>query len=66
MIQNELLLFVLMALVIASILLFILFKSFRAVFFAMLVVIVAVIWALGTVVLFGYKITSYRNILPPL
>ena len=66
MIQNELLLFVLMALVIASILLFILFKSFRAVFFAMLVVIVAVIWALGTVVLFGYKITILTGILPPL
>jgi len=66
MIQNELLLFVLMALVIASILLFILFKSMRAVFFAMLVVIVAVIWALGTVVLFGYKITILTGILPPL
>jgi len=66
MIQNELLLFVLLALVIASILLFILFKSFRAVFFAMLVVIVAVIWALGTVVLFGYKITILTGILPPL
>ncbi len=66
MIQNELLLFVLMALVIASILLFILFKSLRAVFFAMLVVIVAVIWALGTVVLFGYKITILTGILPPL
>ncbi len=66
MIQNELLLFVLMALVIASILLFILFKSLRAVFFAMLVVIIAVIWALGTVVLFGYKITILTGILPPL
>ncbi len=66
MIQNELLLFILMALVIASILLFILFKSFRAVFFAMLVVIVAVIWALGTVVLFGYKITILTGIMPPL
>ncbi len=66
MIQNELLLFVLMALIIASILLFVLFKSLRAVFFAMLVVIVAVIWALGTVVLFGYKITILTGILPPL
>ena len=66
MIQNELLLFILMALVIASILLFLLFKSFRAVFFAMLVVTIAVIWALGTVVLFGYKITILTGILPPL
>ncbi len=66
MIQNELLMFTLAALIIASLLLFILFKSFRAVFFSMLVVIVAVIWALGTVVLFGYKITILTGILPPL
>lgn len=66
MIQNELLMFTLAALLIASILLFILFKSFRAVFFSMLVVVVAVIWALGTVVLFGYKITILTGILPPL
>ena len=66
MIQNELLLFTLLALIIASLLLFMLFKSFRAVFFAMLVVIIAVIWALGTVVLFGYKITILTGILPPL
>jgi predicted RND superfamily exporter protein len=66
MIQNELLMFTLAALLIASILLFILFKSFRAVFFSMLVVIVAVIWALGTIVLFGYKISILTGILPPL
>ncbi len=66
MIQDELLMFTLAALIIASVLLFILFKSFRAVFFSMLVVIIAVIWALGTVVLFGYKITILTGILPPL
>jgi hydrophobe/amphiphile efflux-3 (HAE3) family protein len=64
--QKELLMFTLAALIIASILLFLLFKSFRAVFFSMLVVIIAVIWALGTVVLFGYKITILTGILPPL
>jgi hydrophobe/amphiphile efflux-3 (HAE3) family protein len=66
MIQNELLMFTLAALIIASLLLFLLFRSFRAVFFSMLVVIVAVIWALGTVVLFGYKISILTGILPPL
>lgn len=65
-IQNELLLFVILSLVITSILLYFLFKSGRAVFFAMLVVIIAVIWVLGTVVLFGYKITILTGILPPL
>ncbi len=65
-IQDELLLFVFLSLLITSILLFILFRSGRAVLFAMLVVIIAVIWVLGTIVLFGYKITILTGILPPL
>jgi len=66
MIQNELLFFVFLSLVIASILLFILFRTGRAVLFAMIVVIVAVIWALGFIVLLGYKITILTGIIPPL
>ncbi len=65
-IQDELLLFILLSLAITSILLFILFRSGRAVLFAMLVVIIAVIWVLGTTVLFGYEITILTGILPPL
>jgi len=65
-IQDELLLFILMSLVITSVLLFILFRSGRPVLFAMLVVVIAVIWVIGTIVLFGYKITILTGILPPL
>lgn len=65
-IQDELLFFVLMSLVVTSILLYILFRSGRPVLFAMLVVFIAVIWVLGTIVLFGYKITILTGILPPL
>ena len=65
-IQDELLLFVVLSLLITSILLFVLFKSLRAVAFSMLVVIIAVIWVLGTTALFGYKITILTGILPPL
>ena len=65
-VQTELLLFVFLSLLIASVLLFILFRSLRAVLFAMLVVIIAVIWVLGTTVLLGYKITILTGILPPL
>ncbi len=65
-IQDELLLFILLSLGITSILLFILFRSGRAVLFAMLVVVIAVIWVIGTTVLFGYKITILTGILPPL
>lgn len=65
-VQNELLLFTFLSLVIASILLFILFRTGRAVLFAMIVVIVAVIWAVGIIVLLGFKITILTGILPPL
>ncbi len=65
-IQDELLFFVFLSLLIASVLLFILFRTARAVLFAMIVVIIAVIWVLGTLTLFGYKITILTGILPPL
>jgi predicted RND superfamily exporter protein len=65
-IQDELLLFVVLLLIIASVLLFLLFRTARAVLFAMIVVILAVIWVLGTIVLFGYQITILTGILPPL
>ncbi len=66
LIQHELILFVFLSLLISSLLLFVLFRSFRAVFFAMIVVVIAVIWVLGTIVLLGYKITILTGILPPL
>ena len=65
-IQDELLLFIVLLLIIASVLLFLLFRTARAVLFAMIVVIIAVIWSLGTIVLFGYEITILTGILPPL
>ncbi len=66
LIQHELILFVFLSLIIASLLLFLLFRSFRAVFFAMIVVVIAVVWVLGVIVLLGYKITILTGILPPL
>ena len=58
--------FVFLSLFITSVLLFILFKSGRAVLLAMIVVVIAVIWVLGSIVLFGYKISILTGILPPL
>lgn len=65
-IQDELVFFIFLSLLITSILLFVLFRSFRAVAFSMLVVAIAVVWVMGTIVLFGYKITILTGILPPL
>ncbi len=66
LILHESLFFVFLSAFVTFILLFVLFRSFRAVFFAMVVVTVAVIWTLGTVTLLGYKFTLLTGVLPPL
>jgi len=66
LILHESLFFVLLSAFITFVLLLILFRSFRAVFFAMVVVTVAVIWTLGSITLLGYKFTILTGVLPPL
>lgn len=65
-VETELKLFVLLALLIAAIFLYIFFRSFKAVLFPMIIVVISVIWAMGMIVLFGYKITILTGIIPPL
>ncbi|MCF8304473.1 MAG: MMPL family transporter [Bacteroidales bacterium] len=65
-IKSELKLFILLAMAIASLALLLFFRSFKAMFFPMLIVVISVIWVLGTVVLLGYKITILTGIIPPL
>jgi len=65
-VQDELLLFVILALAIASIILFIFFRSFKAVLFTMIIVCISVVWVMGTISLLGYEITLLTGILPPL
>jgi len=64
--QDEMKLFVVLTLLIAAFFLFIFFRSAKAVVFPMLVIIISVIWALGFMGLFGYKITMLTAIVPPL
>jgi uncharacterized protein len=65
-IKTELYLFSVLALFICIIVLFIFFRSFKAVFFPVLIVIVGVVWSLGMLHLFGYKITILSGMIPPL
>jgi len=48
------------------IVLFIFFRSFKAVLVPVLIVVTGVIWALGMLSLFGYKITILSGMIPPL
>ncbi len=65
-VEGELKLFVVLALIISAIFLFLFFRSVKAVLFPVIIVIFSVIWALGTIVLLGYKITILTGIIPPL
>ncbi|MFW6259709.1 MAG: efflux RND transporter permease subunit, partial [Tangfeifania sp.] len=65
-IKKELYLFSVLALAICIVVLFLFFRSFKAVFFPVLIVITGVVWALGMLSLFGYKITLLSGMIPPL
>ena len=65
-ILGEMKLFVALALLITTFILFIFFRSHYAVLFPMIVVICGVIWSFGTLDLFGFKITILTSLIPPL
>jgi predicted RND superfamily exporter protein len=66
MIKKEMNMFIYLSLLVTAIILFLFFRSFKVVFFCMLVVGLSVIWAVGSMVLFDYKITLLTAMLPPL
>ena len=65
-IQNEIALFVGGALGITAIIFFFFFRSFRATFITLLVVMIGVSWAFGFIGLFRYEITVLSALIPPL
>lgn len=65
-IKNEIYFFSVLALGICIIVLFIFFRSFKAVFFPVIIVLTGVVWALGMLSFFGYKITLLSGMIPPL
>ena len=58
--------FILAALIVTSIIFFFFFRSFRATFISMFVVIIGVMWAFGILGLFQYEITILTALIPPL
>jgi predicted RND superfamily exporter protein len=65
-IRNEMSFFLGVALIVTAVLLFIFFRSIFPVLFSLLVIICGVITALGTIVLFGYKLSVLAGLIPPL
>lgn len=65
-VSNEMSLFLLLAIVVTSVLLFLFFRSFVAVFFSIIVCLVGVVVSLGTLELMGFHITLLSGLIPPL
>lgn len=65
-VSQEFALFIGLSIAVAALILFLFFRSFSAVFFPLLVVLIGVVWSLGTLVMFGYDITLLTGLIPPL
>lgn len=63
-IKEELNKFLIYSVIITGIVLFFFFRSFKAVFFPLIIIGVIVVWVLGTVSLLQYKITLLTGLIP--
>lgn len=66
MIKGELNMFIILVALVTAFILFLFFRSFKVVLFALVIVGIGVTWSFGTMVLFGYKITILTGMIPPL
>ncbi len=66
MLQGELIIFVLLAILICVIILYLTFRSFKNVLLPMIVLTVSVIWSLGWMGMLGYELTGVTAMLPSL
>jgi predicted RND superfamily exporter protein len=65
-ISHEMTLFLILAVLITGLILWMFFRSGMNVFFSLIIVAVGVIWSVGLLELFGYKITVLTGLIAPL
>jgi len=65
-IANEMKWFLLASVVLSALILLLFFRSFTSMILSLGVVIIGVVWSMGTMHLFGYKITLLTALIPPL
>jgi uncharacterized protein len=64
-VRKEMQIFLALSAVVTGFIMFLFFRSVRAVIFSMIVIGIVVVWVLGTLALFGYKITLLSGLIPP-
>lgn len=65
-ILNEMYIFIGLSIFVSSLLMYFFFRSIRVTLICNLVVIITVIWALGTIAMFGYPVSIMQALIPPL
>lgn len=65
-VSGEMKLFLILGVLITALILWMFFRSFISVLFSVLVVIIGVVWSMGTIELLHYKITILTGLIPPL
>lgn len=65
-VASEMQLFLLGSIILSAIILLIFFRSFSATAISLAVVLIGVIWCMGTIEWLGYKITLLTGVIPPL
>lgn len=65
-VSGEMTLFLALAVLVTAIVLWVFFRSLSSVLFSVLVVAIGVLWSVGILQLFGYKITVLTGLIPPL
>ena len=64
-VKKELLFFTYMSGIITGIIMFFFFRSVRAVAFSLIMIGIVVVWVMGTIALFGFKISLLSGLIPP-
>jgi predicted RND superfamily exporter protein len=64
-VRRELGMFTYLSAIVTGLIMLLFFRSVKAVLFSMVMIAVMVVWTLGTIALFGYKITLLSGLIPP-
>jgi len=65
-VKQEMFMFLMLSVFVTAIILLFFFRSWDAVLFPMIIIGVVVIWSMGSLALFGYKITILSGLIPPI
>ena len=65
-VKKEMRMFLILSVLVTAIIMLFFFRSWDAVLFPMIIIAVVVIWSMGTLALFGFKITLLSGLIPPI